>query len=151
MNIEIRSPESEAEWEQYFQIRYTILRAPWHQPKGSERAEDDSEAIHAALFENDVIKAIGRIHLSNEKELQVRFMAVDQASRGKRYGSSILKYLEEQGIKKYNAIEQIILQARENAVDFYLRNGYELVSPSFLLFNEIQHYFMRKLISQKKN
>lgn len=151
MSIEIRSPKSDAEWEQYFELRYKILRAPWYQPKGSERADDDPDAIHAALYENGAIQAVGRIHLSSEDELQVRFMAANQASQGKGYGTLILKYLEEQGLEKYPAINQIVLQARDNAVEFYLRNGYEIVNPSFLLFNKIQHYLMRKSISKKKN
>ena len=42
--------------------------------------------------------------------------------------------------------EFITLQAREKAVSFYERHGYELVKKTHLLFGSIQHYQMKKLL-----
>ena len=38
----------------------------------------------------------------------------------------------------------VILQARQDAVPFYEHHGYNVVEKTFLLFDEIQHYLMRK-------
>jgi GNAT superfamily N-acetyltransferase len=69
-------------------------------------------------------------------------MAVDANHQGKGLGKLIVQYLEARA--KEEAMGEIILQARENAVEFYKSLGYELVEPTFKLFGEIQHYLMRK-------
>ncbi|MEN9442704.1 MAG: hypothetical protein RLZ33_2781, partial [Bacteroidota bacterium] len=48
--MEIRSPQIEREWEEYFDLRYRILREPLNQPKGSERNDGDATGIHFALY-----------------------------------------------------------------------------------------------------
>jgi len=47
---------------------------------------------------------------------------------------------------KQKGIQQIILHAREVALPFYQKLGYQLDGPSHLLFDEIQHFLMHKLI-----
>ena len=54
---------SEAIPEQYFSTRYDILRQPIGMPIGSERLDDDHEAIHCYITLNNDIIAVGRIHL----------------------------------------------------------------------------------------
>ena len=39
---------------------------------------------------------------------------------------------------------QMILQAREVAVDFYKSQGYQILEKSHVLFDHIQHYLMQK-------
>jgi hypothetical protein len=43
-------------------------------------------------------------------------------------------------------IQKIILHAREVALPFYRQLSYQLDAPSHLLFGEIQHFLMHKLI-----
>ena len=50
MEIEIRIPETEEEWEDYYALRYRVLREPLGQPIGSERNEGDETGIHFALY-----------------------------------------------------------------------------------------------------
>lgn len=40
----------------------------------------------------------------------------------------------------------IVLNARENAIKFYEKNGYHIIEKSYLLFGKIQHYKMIKRI-----
>jgi predicted GNAT family N-acyltransferase len=42
---------------------------------------------------------------------------------------------------------EIILEARANAVPFYKSLGYQIEQESYLLFGEIQHYRMKKALS----
>lgn len=145
MNLIVRSPETEQEWEAYFQLRYQVLRQPWNQPKGSEKSDDDAQATHAAVFFQNKIIAVGRIHANSETEFQVRYMAVHPKFQGKGAGSLVLKYLEEKAQVQSANSHRIILQVRENAIDFYKNHGYSIVKPTFLLFDEIQHFLMEKL------
>jgi GNAT superfamily N-acetyltransferase len=144
MEIEIRVPKNEVEWEQYYDLRYRILRQPWNQPQGSERNEGDETGLHFALYENEILKAIARLDINDEKSAQVRFMAVETEIQRKGYGKQVMLAIEN--YCKTKNISEIILHAREIAIPFYESLGYQLVEKSHLLFNEIQHFLMIKKI-----
>jgi N-acetylglutamate synthase-like GNAT family acetyltransferase len=86
--------------------------------------------------------ACGRLQENEGKIGQVRFMAVDNHYQGKGLGKKILVFLEEKA--KELSLVKIELQARENALEFYKANGYEIKEKSFLLWGQIQHYLMEK-------
>jgi len=141
----ITSPISPDEWESYYRLRFKILREPWNQPQGSEVLADESDAIHAMVIEDDEIIGVARMHKSGENQGQVRCVAVANEAQGKGVGKAIMLYLEVKA--KEMGIQEIILEARENAVPFYTSIGYVIEKESYLLFGEIQHYRMKKEIS----
>ena len=138
----IKSPMSQDEWESYYRLRFTILRAPWNQPLGSEVLADESEAIHAMVLEDDQSIGVARMHKSGENQGQVRCVAVAVEAQGKGVGKAIMLHLE--GKAKEMGMQEIVLEARENAVPFYKSMGYVIEKESYLLFGEIQHYRMKK-------
>ena len=138
----IKSPITQDEWESYYRLRFTILRAPWNQPLGSEVLADEMEAIHAMVIENDQIIGVARMHQSGENQGQVRCVAVAAEAQGKGVGKAIMLHLEERA--KEMGMQEIVLEARENAVPFYKSMGYVIEKESYLLFGEIQHYRMKK-------
>lgn len=62
MNIEIALP-GETLPEEYFDVRYQVLRKPLKSPKGSERIDGDADAIHAWATIDGLIVSVGRAHL----------------------------------------------------------------------------------------
>lgn len=138
----IKSPITQDEWESYYRLRFTILRAPWNQPLGSEVLADEMEAIHAMVIENDQIIGVARMHQSGENQGQVRCVAVAAEAQGKGVGKAIMLHLEEKA--KEMGMQEIVLEARENAVPFYKSMGYVIEKESYLLFGEIQHFRMKK-------
>jgi GNAT superfamily N-acetyltransferase len=142
MEIEIRSPQTALEWEEYYDLRFRILRLPWNQPRGSERNEGDQTGIHLALHESDKIKAIARLDISGEREAQVRFVAVELSEQRKGFGRLIMEAAEK--IARDRGDQKMILHARENAVDFYKSLDYKIIEKSHLLFGKIQHLLMEK-------
>ena len=90
------SPRSEAEWNGYFDLRWRVLRAPWQQPRGSEKDDRELESDHLMIVGKDSRPlAIGRLHLNSPTEAQIRFMAVDPAAQGCGLGGAILQGLEQ--------------------------------------------------------
>jgi GNAT superfamily N-acetyltransferase len=143
----IIQPDTPEQWSSYFQLRYEVLRKPWNQPIGSERAEDDTSSLHGMIVNTDVIAiAIGRVHEVEKGRAQIRFMAVSPEYQKKGIGGAILKYVESLAKRNFSGLKDIVLQAREEAVPFYRSNGYVIESKSFVLFGCIQHYLMKKKI-----
>jgi predicted GNAT family N-acyltransferase len=143
--IEIRSPQTENEWQEYYDLRYRVLRKPLNQPIGSEKNEGDKTGIHFALFKSKKLLAIARLDIQEDNQAQVRFVAVENNQQGKGYGFSIMQAVEKKCLDL--KINKIILHARDYAVDFYLKQDYKLIEPSYKLFDALQHYLMEKEIN----
>ncbi len=145
----IQPPHTPAEWATYYHLRYAVLRQPWQQPPGSERSPADEEpgTVHALLLaagdgEAPVALAVGMLQPTGAHQGQIRFMAVAPEAAGQGLGRRVVAYLEDQGLAR--GFTEIVLHSREAAVGFYQRLGYAVVEPSHLLFDEIQHFLMRK-------
>ena len=144
--MEVIEPATPEEFEKYYRLRYETLREPWGEPEGSERAPDDATAIHAMLVDEEG-EAVGvcRLHLNTPQEGQLRFMGIREDKRGQQLGFRLMEYMEARA-KALGAIT-LMLHARPNAVNFYRRNGYEVVKESYILFGTMQHYLMTKQLS----
>ena len=144
MNIKIINPSTPKEFESYYNLRWWVLREPWGQIKGSERDKDDEVSHHRMIIDKKTgnALAVGRLQINSKDEAQIRYMAVADEFQGKCLGSKIVAVLEDIALEK--GANRIILQARENALKFYRKNGYEIIEKSYLLFDEIQHWLMKK-------
>jgi N-acetylglutamate synthase-like GNAT family acetyltransferase len=138
----IRTPNTQEEWDEYYQLRYQVLRAPWKQAIGSERNEGDETAQHFAFFEEGKIIGVGRLDYMSEVIAQVRFMAIAGNRQGEGIGKKLMQHMEEIAVETGRT--ELILHAREIALPFYKNLGYTITEKSHLLFGEIQHYLMRK-------
>ena len=88
--------------------------------------------------------ACGRLHLPAPGEAQVRYMAVDEHARGCGYGSRILDALEAEARER--GVHRIVLNARDNAVAFYRKRGYDVIGDAETLFGVIRHLRIEKLL-----
>ena len=140
---QVITPQTPAQFDAYYDLRWRVLRAPWGQPPGSERDEHETGATHRMIV-NDPGQAlaIGRLHALDASSGQLRYMAVDPDYQGQGLGRQILAALEDAA--RGQGLQQLVLHAREPVVDFYRRQGYQLLEQSHTLFGEIVHYKMRK-------
>ncbi len=141
--FECRAPQSQQEFDQYYHLRWKILRKPLQKEKGSERDELEAQSVHRAIFDvkGDVI-AVARLHFCGILAGQIRYMAVAVDFQGKGLGQQLVIALEEFAISL--GINKIFLKAREQAVNFYQKMSYQNISFSHLLFNEVKHFNMEK-------
>ena len=143
-SMEIKAPLTDSEWKAYYALRFNVLREPWNQPHGSEVLADEDQAIHAIAVEEEIVLGVARMHESASLQGQVRCVAVATDQQGKGIGKAIMGALETQA--KAKGWNEIVLEARENAVPFYKSLGYQIEQESYLLFGEIQHYRMKKAL-----
>lgn len=144
--ITCRAPKTKKEFQQYYDLRWLILRSPWGKERGSEVDDLEEQAIHRCLFDsNNNILAVGRLHFTEQHHAQIRYMAVADKAQGQGYGNILLESLEQEAqIRGANFIE---LNAREIALGFYQKLGYQSLGVAHLLYGEIQHYSMVKKLS----
>ena len=141
--ITIKEPSTPEDFEAYYNLRWEVLRKPWEKPKGSEKDEMEDECIHAmALDESGNICGVIRLQNNGAEEGQIRYMAVKAQVRNKGVGSALIQYAEDKA--KNKNLKLIVLHARENAVEFYLKNHYILIEKSYLMWNKVQHFKMER-------
>ncbi|RLF63293.1 MAG: GNAT family N-acetyltransferase [Thermoplasmata archaeon] len=144
--MKICEPKRDDDFKKYYELRWKVLREPWNQPRGSEKDDMEEESIHLMVCDEDEAVGVSRLHFNSREEAQVRYMAVDERYRGKGIGTMMLAELEKKAREK--GASYIILNARENAVDFYRKNGYDVVERTYTLFGSINHFKMRKFLDE---
>ena len=139
----IRAPNSDSEYNDYINFRWSTLRKPLGMSKDSTVDEREHNSNHLiGLIDKDIV-ACGRLHFNTNKQAQIRYMSVDQSIKRRGYGSKILSELER--LARLNNAEEIILNAREVVKEFYLANGYIEIAP-FKSVTGIAHTTMNKVL-----
>jgi ribosomal protein S18 acetylase RimI-like enzyme len=85
--------------------------------------------------------ACGRFHLNNPKQGQIRYMGVSKNYRRLGIGSKLVKELEKLAMN--HGANNILLNARNNIVDFYKSLNYEVIGP-YTSDIQIPHSTMKK-------
>ncbi|WP_305416911.1 bifunctional GNAT family N-acetyltransferase/hotdog fold thioesterase [Photobacterium leiognathi] len=117
------TPQTDEQLANYYHFRWRMLREPWQMPKGSERDAYDDLSEHRMIINNrEQVVAIGRLYLTPDNEGQVRFMAVDPEVRHHGLGGLILMALES--LARQDGAKRMVCNAREDAIPFYLKNGF---------------------------
>ena len=142
MAIEVREPRTPEELDLYYDLRWRVLREQWTKARDSGRDEHEHHAFHLTAWDGPTLVGTGRLHFNTPEEAQVRCMAVEDVYRSSGVGSLILQTLEQRA--REQGARFVMLNARESAVEFYRKHGYQLVDQSNTLFNLIPHWRMRK-------
>ena len=138
----IFEPTSKDEFNKYLILRWRLLRFPWRGKKGSEIDDMEGVSIHRAIKDKKgQLVAVGRIHFINQNA-QIRYMAVQKSHRRKGLGTKLILELEK--IALINKIKMVFLNSRENAIEFYRKNGYSTICETDSPFGNIIHYRMEK-------
>ena len=141
----VMSPLNNSDFKDYYYFRWEYLRKDLNQKLGSERDNIEDRSIHRML-KNDVGKiiGIGRLHKLFIDTYQIRYFAIHKDYRKIGVGTYLMKDLEDIIINKES--KYIILNARENVLNFYKKLGYKILKKTNLLYGKIQHYEMKKKI-----
>lgn len=144
--MQILIPTTADDFARYFDLRWRILRAPWNQPRGSERDELEDQSWHRmACVDHRLPVGVARLQRNSVDHGQIRYMAVEPSYQRQGIGTALVESLEAQAGEL--GLVEIVLDARETCVDFYRRLGYEVMWPSHTLFGCIPHLRMRRRLS----
>ncbi|MDI9257785.1 GNAT family N-acetyltransferase [Flavobacterium sedimenticola] len=135
-----------------FEVRHPVLRRG--KPLESCRFDGDDLATthHFGLYENHQLKGVISLFeqqnaaFENPNQVQIRGMAVLENQQGKGYGRLLVQHCET--VLRQGATDIIWFNARESAVDFYRKLGYEIIGDSFEIPNIGKHYVMWKRLDR---
>ena len=158
----------------YYDCRYAVLREPLGFERGAELLDDDDQAIHAWVEQDNKVVAVGRAHLipdgvdgsgadhagpgaakipgfgplskpGNRPAIQIRQMGTLDNYRRQGLAATVLSALE--GAAKSDLLAKIgLLQAREHAIAFYQSQGWEIIDEPYEISGIGPHRSMMKLL-----
>jgi len=147
----IRQPNNEEEYKGMYDLRWKVLRKPWNQLVGSEKDDREEESYPFVAILNNKIVGTARLQeneiIEGKKEGQIRYLAIDENHQKKKVGRDLIAFIE--WYAKNKKIAFIKINARKTAKGFFEKQGYEVVSEGHLLFNEIEHFVMKKEFEHK--
>ena len=142
MDFSLKLPSSYREWREYFLFRYKVLRKPIGLSRNTTRDNLEKTSFHVmAINKKNEIIGVVRLHFVSSNKSQIRYMAVDNKIRKVGVGREIVKKLEAYSINNNRNI--VILNAREDAVNFYSKLGYKNLGKIDVGI-DIKHFHMKK-------
>lgn len=136
--IEFGTPE----YDEAVRLRYDILRRPLGLEYTPEQLAAEYSEIHLAAFDA-AGRLIAYLNLTPVAPdiVKMRQVAVESVLQGKGIGKLLVGASEQ--LAKHLGYKEISLHARDTAVPFYLKLGYERVGEPFEEVT-IPHFKMRK-------
>lgn len=133
------------EYDDAIALRTAILRIPLNLEFTEEQLESESEEFHFGVFLNDgKLVACLTFKIDSENCLQMRQVAVESSAQNRGIGLFMVK--EAENWAKTNGFIKIILHARDVAVPFYTKQGYETIGEAFIEVNIAHRHMQKKLI-----
>lgn len=131
------------EYDESIKLRYDILRKPLKLEFSPEDLALEFDSFHIACYEKYSGEMVACLILKpiDSKKLKMRQVAVSEKYQSKGVGSFLVKWSEEFALE--NGYQKIELHARDTAISFYKKAGYESSGPTFKEVG-IEHIFMYK-------
>lgn len=109
--------------------------------------DEEVETLHLGLFEGERLVCIGSFMKASKdyfsgSQYQLRGMATASDRQGNGFGKLLLEKAEE--MLKQKEIHTLWCNARTVALDFYKKQGYQIVGDEFLVPEVGPHYVMFK-------
>lgn len=122
-------------------LRFTVLREPLGLTFTPEQLAAEVSDLHCALWDRADLLACLILTPLSAGELKMRQVAVQPDQQGKGLGRILVEFSE--ATARERGYQDMVLNARDTAVPFYLRLGYELEGDPFTEVG-IPHRKMRK-------
>lgn len=124
-------------------LRMEILRKPLGLSFTEEELEKEKNDILIGAFEDDRLLACCILTKVSSDSCQLRQMAVHQKLQRNGLGAAMLQFAEN--VARDTGFRVISMHARETAIGFYEKLGYQVEGDEFLEVT-IPHYEMRKIL-----
>lgn len=117
------------EYLQELELRDAILRRPLGMSIRQDDLSQEMDHYHVGCFISDQLTGVLVLTPQGDGSIKMRQVAVDQAFQRQGAGSAMVEFAEQLASQK--GFQKMVLNARREAVPFYLRLGYEVNGDEF--------------------
>lgn len=127
--------------EETFPLRRAVLRKGMPNEPHEFKGDFEENTFHFGFKEGSELLGVVTVMVQGE-EAQLRGMAVSENSHHRGIGSALLLAAED--FLKEKEVKSIWMNARETAVPFYAKFGYQIQGPLFMIAPIGWHCIMQK-------
>jgi GNAT superfamily N-acetyltransferase len=131
------------EYDQMVQLRLATLRIPLGLSFTPEQLANEKDDILIGAFEETELIGCCILTPQDKTTIQLRQMAVRKEIQTKGIGKKIVDFAEQEAMKRGYTV--LMMHARNIAVGFYQKCGYEIKGDEFIEVM-IPHYYMEKTL-----
>jgi predicted GNAT family N-acyltransferase len=131
------------EYKDELDLRNCILRVPLGLDIYDEDLSGEEDDIHLGAFLNGDLIGVLVLVPTSKTAVRMRQVAVSEGLQGNGIGKQLVVFSEQTAIEE--GYKEIVLHARQTAVGFYEKLGYEITSAVFFEIG-IPHVEMKKEI-----
>ncbi len=146
MNLQFEIiPQNHPDYPAFLELRNAVLRTPLGLSLYDEDlTEEQNDWCIIAKQAGEIAGCVMLRDLQNNEKIKLRQMAVHPDFQNKGAGKKMMHYAEKTALQK--GFKTITLHARQSAVPFYEKLGYECAGS---MFQEVglPHFFMQKHIA----
>jgi len=142
MGLHIIDYNSE-QYKEMVELRNQLLRKPLGLSFPDKDLENEKDNILIGYFDDGKLEGCCMLVPLEQGTVQLRQMAVLSGLQGKGIGRTIMQFAEN--LARDKGFKKIIMHARDTAVGFYEKQGYEKKGEMFTEVS-IPHYVMEKSI-----
>lgn len=129
MAIEVKEiKHGSFEYQLAVKLRYEVLREPLGLKFSKEELNTEVNDVHLGAFRNKLLFGCLILKKQSDAIVKMRQVAVDPHTQGTGIGRLLVEASEVKA--KQLGYSKIELNARETAVPFYLRLGYEIIGDT---------------------
>ena len=129
------------EYQEMIDLRLEMLRKPLGLNFSEDELESEKSEIFIASYDDDEILGCCVLRPVDDQTVRLRQMAVKDEQQRKGIGASIIAFAEN--LAKDKGYRYIIMHARDTAIGFYEKFGYQLKGDQFTEVN-LPHHIMEK-------
>lgn len=129
-------------YQQMVQLRDEVLRRPLGLTFSPEQLETENDILVGA-FEDDRILGCCILTPIDHETVKLRQMAVARKQQHKGIGYSIMQFAEN--LARDKGYKTVTMNARDTAIGFYQKMGYQVVGDSFIEVTVPHHVMVKKL------
>jgi N-acetylglutamate synthase-like GNAT family acetyltransferase len=142
--ITIKVPKTREDFKAYYELRYRVLRAPWGQPKDTEKDDYEPISQHFMAIDETNGKVVGVIKMFEKSEGVgwVSHLAIDPGYQKKGVGKLLMDTVEHAAREKgYHVIG---CMSRLNTTAYFERMGFVTAGLPTQYFGTTQVLWMEK-------
>ena len=131
------------EYQQSCQLRHEVLRLPLGLSLSENDTDDEDKQYHFGIFDRQNLLGCVIVKPLSINTIKIRQMAIIPSMQNLGLGRTLLQFAENYCWK--NGYTTLTLHARFYAMDFYLKQGYQICSEEFMEIG-LPHVKMHKTV-----
>ena len=135
--IDHNSPD----YNEMVKLRYAILRKPLGLNFAPEDLKKEKDDILLGYFDDKKLEGCCLLTKANSQEVRLRQMAVMSGFQKHGIGKALIQFAEN--IARDRGFKKICMHARETAIGFYEKQGYQKAGECFVEVT-LPHFMMEK-------